>query len=295
MGWLYKTTNKSMGFALAVSASLAVFLMHATGSRASVIDRPFMRASSVVIVYAATDFEENGGTGPVVVDFTLLDNVASGQEADDIIGVDGVTVVFDNPNSYTPITDGTDANEVLLIENQTSGGILSNVAGFNILDENDTLTKFGLDSNTDVDMQSFFRISRFFVASNAAFDIYAHADTLLTSGDFTSMSLADIRYFLFMQPTIGGANGWGSAAQNPSVGGLGSIPAVNDLGDMSGGPTKVFDGGRRTARIPGSITQQAVAFVPVYFLDTVEPGNRYDFSLGTGTIGANVTYTIYTP
>lgn len=53
-------------------------------------------------------------------------------------------------------------------------------------------------------------------------------------------------------------------AQNPSVGGTGIDTSLNDLGDISVGPVKMFDGGRRTAR-------------------------------NAGTIGADVTFTVYTP
>ncbi|MBL4855280.1 MAG: hypothetical protein JKY25_13730 [Robiginitomaculum sp.] len=252
------------------------------------LDRPFFRSNAIVIVFGGSDFLENGGVSLVATDFYLLDNIASGQAAPDIIGVDGVTVEFFG-GANTPTSDGTArTNELLRIEGQTSGGVLTNVADFNVLDANDSLTAFGVDNNTDLDMASSFRVSQFYVTANTAFDVFAHASNLTTTNDFTSLGYADIGYFLFSQTT-------GSAAQNPAIGGQGRMTAINDLGDMSSGPTKVFDGGRRTARVPGTILQQAFSFIPIYFISNGDPGNTYDLSAGIGTIGATVTYTIYTP
>ena len=267
----------------------------AFAASAGVLDRPFFRANAIVIVFGASDFKENGGVGPVVVDFHLLDNAASGTAAPDIIGADGVTVEYFG-SGYDPTSDGTErTNELLRIENQLSGGVLTNVADFNTLGANDTLTEFGLGSATDLDMSTFYRFTRFFVTSNTSFDIYAQATNLETTGDFTSLGYSDMRYILFTQTAGGGVNGWGSAAQNPAIGGLGRIIAINDLGDMSAGPTKVFDGGQRTARIRGTLMQQAISFVPIYYIVNGDPGNTYDLSAGTGTIGASITYTVYTP
>jgi len=73
---------------------------------------------------------------------------------------------------------------------------------------------------------------------------------------------------------------------------------LDDLSDLSAGPTKIFDGGRRTARTRGSLLEQAVSFNIRYALSLTADAsdkNSYDFSMGTGTIGADVTYTIYTP
>ena len=285
---LWKYTALAIGLGLSINMSL-------NSSFAATLDRPFFRAGAIVIVFGGSDFIENGGTGPVASDFYLLDNVPSGQAASDIIAADGVTLEYFGA-ANTPTSDGTaHSNELIRIEGQPNGGILTNVADFNVLDANDSLTEFGIDDNTDLDMSSYYRISRFFVTSNSAFDIYAEASNLTATNDFTTLGYSDFHYILFTQTTGGGANGWGSAAQNPAIGGQGRIGAINDLGDMSGGPTKVFDGGRRTARARGTIKEQAVSFIPIYYIYNGDPGNAYDLSMGTGTIGATVTYTIYTP
>ncbi|MCF6221989.1 MAG: hypothetical protein L3J65_12835 [Robiginitomaculum sp.] len=282
---IYANTFKVLAVAVGVSLSLNLIQQSAL---AATLDRPFFRASAIVIVFGGSDFIENGGTGPVASDFYLLDNIPSGQAGADIIGADGVTLEYFG-SANTPISDGTArTNELLRIEGQPSGGALTNVADFNILDANDSLTEFGIDDNTDLDMSTFYRFSRFYVTSNAAFDMYAQATNLTATQDFTALGYSDFRYILFSQTT-------GSAAQNPAIGGLGRINAINDLGDISAGPTKIFDGGRRTARTRGTIQQQAVSFIPVYYIFNGDPGNAYDLSMGTGTIGATVTYTIYTP
>jgi len=95
-----------------------------------------------------------------------------------------------------------------------------------------------------------------------------------------------------------GVGRWGNAAQNPAIGGSGLDNSLDDLSDLSAGPTKIFDGGRRTARIRGSLLEQAVSFNIRYALSLTADSsdeNSYDFSMGAGTIGADVTYTIYTP
>jgi len=288
-----------MGLGNLKNRLLITVLMGAGGAamlaNASVLDRPFLRANAIVIVFGASDFKENGGVGPVVVDFHVLDQAASGAATPDLIGADGVTTEYSG-SGFTATSNGSDrTNELLRIEGQLSGGTLTNLADFNTLGANDSLTEFGLGDATDIDMTTYYRFTRFFVTSNTAFDIYAQASNLETTGDFTSLGYSDMRYILFTQTTGGGANGWGSAAQNPSIGGLGRITAINDLGDISGGPTKVFDGGRRTARTRGTIMEQAISFVPIYYIVNGEPGDVYDLSAGIGTIGASITYTVYTP
>lgn len=282
---IHKMTFKVLALAVGISLSFNLAQQAAHGST---LDRPFFRAASIVIVFGGSDFIENSGVGPVASDFYLLDNTTPGQIGSDLISADGVTLEYFGA-ANTPTSDGTaHTNELLRIEGQTSGGALTNVADFNILDANDSLTEFGIRDITDLDVSTYYRISRFYVTSNSAFDIYAHASNLTATQDFTALDYSDFNYILFSQTT-------GSAAQNPATGGLGTIGAINDLGDMSASPTKVFDGGRRTARARGTIQQQAVSFIPIYYIYNGDPGNAYDLSMGTGTIGATVTYTIYTP
>ena len=283
----------------AMMLAAACFAMPAS---ADVVDRPYFKASSIVIVFGADDFEENGGVAPVVYDFYLLDNVASGTIGNDIIGVDGRTINY-NTARYNPIQDGSGSGWEFQINNATFGGAFISAGPHQTLDANDAYTAFGLDGTTDIDLLGGGgRASRFYVASNAAFDVYGQASNFQATGDFAGLDYTNIRYRLRYQVSGGGgANRWGQRAQDPSVGGsgvvLGQTPGpLFTLDDMAAGPTKVFDGGRRTARINGSIMQQAVSFQSRYNLRGAGiTGNNYDFSMGTGAVSAEITYTIYTP
>ena len=269
-------------------------------ANAGVQDRPFFRAQSVVIVFGADDFSENGGQAPVVFDFNMLDNQPSGAVAPDLIAIDGRTVNY-NSQQYNPISDGLGSGWEFQINNETFGGDFISSAPHQTLDANDAYTAFGMDGNTDMDLLgNGSRSSRFYVASNAAFDIYGEASGLTATGDFSALDYSNIRYRLNIDVAGGGgANRWGDNAQDPGVGGSGIViggGGLWTLDDLAGGPVKVFDGGRRTAATPGSIMQQAVSFRSRYNLRQAGiNGNTYDFSLGAGTLGAEVTYTIYTP
>ena len=58
LGYVRKVT-----FGLLLGSALGV-----VPAQASVNDRPFFRADSIVIVFGASDFEEEGGVAPVVYD-----------------------------------------------------------------------------------------------------------------------------------------------------------------------------------------------------------------------------------
>ncbi|NNC38779.1 MAG: hypothetical protein EX271_02095 [Acidimicrobiales bacterium] len=263
---------------------------------AATLDRPFFRAQSIVIVIGANDFSENGGVAPVAVDFNLLDNVAPATPAEDIIGIDGATVNF-NSGQYNASSDGSGGGFEFNILNPTSGGVFNSAGPHQTLDENDSYTAFGLDDTTDIELVGGGRSSRFLVASNAPFDIYAQATDLVATGDFSTLDYSNIRYRFRMQVTGGsGVWRWGQRAQSPANGGGGIVGGINRLSNISAGPTKVFDGGRKTARIRGTLLQHAVGFQSRYNLRGAGGIiNNYDFSMGTGELGATVTYTVYTP
>ena len=271
---------------------LAVLLSSAS---ASVIDRPFLRMGAVVIVWSASDFFEEDFEAPLVHDFVLLDNVTPGSEGADIIEGDGVPVNF----PFIPTSNGEEAGWPFQITGQTFGGVYNNNPSFQLLDAADSYTAFDVNNNTDIDLLGAnTRFGFFFVTSNTAFDIYAQANNLSATGDFTGLGYENITFNLLhfspTSPTIGGLS------QDPSVGGAGVVIGANGqnstLDDLTATPTKVFDGGRRTARSRGSIAQQAVGFAPVYQLRGAPiNGNNYDLSLGVGKLGAEVIYTIYAP
>lgn len=268
---------------------------------ANAIDRPFFRANSLVIVFGADDFEENGGEAPIVFDFVTLDNLGAGVEGNDLIAADGRSINY-NTQRYNPIQSGESSGWEYQVNNATFGGAFSSSAPHQTLDANDSYTAFGLDDTTDIDLLGGgARASRFFVASNTAFDIYGQADNFAATGDFAGLDYENIRYRLRYQVRGGsGLNRWGQSAQDPAVGGSGVVIGQNGplftLDDLNGTAVKVFDGGRRTARAPGSIMQHAVGFQSRYNLrGSGITGNNYDFSMGVGSVSAEITYTIYTP
>jgi len=286
---------------LGVTALTLAGLASAVPAQASVVDRPYFKASSIVIVFGADDFEENGGVAPVVYDFYLLDNLGSGVAGNDIIGVDGRTINY-NTGRYNPIQSGDGSGWEFQVNDATFGGTFNSSAPHQTLDANDSYTAFGLDDDTDIDLLGGGqRASRFFVASNTAFDVYGQASDFKATGDFAGLDYSNIRYRLRYQVTGGGgANRWGQRAQDPAIGGSGVVLGQNGtlwtLDDLAAGPTKVFDGGQRTARTNGSIMQQAIGFQSRYNLRGAGiTGNNYDFSMGVGAVSAEITYTIYTP
>lgn len=287
---------------MALGASLSGVFCASIGmtATASAIDKPFLRAQSIVIMIGANDFSNNGGQAPVAVDFNLLDNIPSGTAAPDIIGVNGVTTNF-NTGRFNATENGTGSGYEFEIIGQTSGGAFTSAGPHQTLDQNDSYSAFDVNSNSDVDLNVGNRASRFLVVSNTQFDIYAQATDLVNTGAFSTLGYANIGYRLRVQTTGGGTTPWrwGQSAQNPSTGGSGIVGSINDLGDMSAGFTKVFDGGRRTARARGSLLQQAVGFQSRYRIRaagaTVADLRDYDLSMGVGELGATVTYTVYTP
>jgi len=297
MDWVIQTKLKATG----ALAALGFCAVSASMASASVIDRPFFRAHAVVIVFGASDFSEDGGEAPVVFDFHLLDDATSDMAAPDIIGLDGRTINF-NTGQYNAISSGEGSGWEFQINDATFGGGFNSAGPHQTLDENDSYNAFGLDEDTDIDLLGGgARASRFYVTSNVAFDIYGEATGLTTTGDFSSLDYSNIRYRLqYNVSGGGGVNRWGDDAQDPAVGGsgvtYGAGPGTQTLNGLAGGPIKVFDGGRRTARQSGSIMTQAVGFRSRYnLLGAGINGNNYDFSQGTGSIAADVTYTIYTP
>ncbi|WP_017930503.1 hypothetical protein [Robiginitomaculum antarcticum] len=291
---------------LAMAASAAT-LMTASTAYASVIDRPFFKVLGVVVVWGADDFAADATDGPVVSDFVLLTE-GSGNAGKDLIGGTAADTFAVVTGDLDPV-DGTTA---------TGGGTIDPITGSTIgdtnsdglLDAGDTLTAFGIDNTLDIDgALSNVHKGSFYVASNAAFDIYASSSNVVATGDFAgttdalgvttgNMTASNIKFSLGVATADSSSlSGVGDKAQDPSTGGTGIVTAINSLDDMASA-TKVFDGGRRTAASRGSIAQQSVRFDAQYSLiDPNAPGadKGYDLSMGSGTLQADVTYTVYVP
>ncbi|GGX59103.1 hypothetical protein GCM10011309_05810 [Litorimonas cladophorae] len=286
---------------IALAGGVAASLMAGT-AYASVIDRPFFQVLGVVVVWGADDAAT---AAPVVSDFVLL-TPASGSAGADLIGGQNVNTVI--TGSLTPVdgtgpaASGTATNPVT---GATSGGALTDAAGVGagILDASDSLSAFGIDGSTDVSGLTSSHTSSFFVASNAAFDINAVAGGLAKTGDFaadTDIGLEDISLKMSFDTTgvantVGGLT-YGANSQDPGafVGGVETATGTDLSVVAAAGATglKVFDGTQRTAATPGSLADQSVRFDNVYDFGGA---SGYDLSMGSGTISAQVTYTIFVP
>jgi len=285
---------------LALAGGVVASLLAGT-AYASVIDRPFFQVLGVVVVWGGTDFDDNGGTSPVVSDFVLL-TPASGSAGADLIAGDVFSVVTGSLDPISGSSTGVDGAAVIdPITGETSGGAFTDggtTAG--VLDAGDTLAAFGLDANTDIAGGLVAsHNSSFYVASNAAFDIFAQTTNVVATGDFNTNGLDETNIGFNMGVTVSGDDGlaFGANAQDPSTGGNGIEAAIDSLDDLNT-QTKVFDGGQRTAASVGNLAAQSVRFDSVYTLDsdTAAAGVQgYDLSQGVGTLSADVTYTVFVP
>jgi len=284
---------------LAIAGGLAGLLLSGTAF-ASVIDRPFFKVTGAVVVWGATNFDETAGVAPVVSDFVLL-TPASGTAGADLISTDVYTVVTGSLDPISNVGDtSSGASSVTPVVGQTSGGIFTDNGSTGILDAADALTAFGVDAtNTDVgDGLVGAHKSSFYVASNAAFDIFAQTSNVIATGDFSTASMDESNISFEMDIVVAGNDGlaFGANAQDPS-GASGVVASIDSLDDLST-QAKVFDGGQRTAASRGSLAEQSVKFDLTYELDsdTATAGIQdYDLSLGVGTLQADVTYTIFVP
>ncbi len=272
---------------LVLATSIAAGALAATQSaQASIIDHPFFRVLGVVIVWGT---DTATGTQPIASDFVLM-NSGTGAAGNDIIAADGRAVITGTLNGAPAA--GSDGSLMGVI-NQTSGGVFADNGTTGFLDAADTLSAFGLDATTDVQLDTNGVKHSFYVASNTAFDIYAQASNLNATGDFSTLGLANIDYSLSITTSGNDGLAFGGNAQDPSTGGTGVVAAVNKLSLMSAA-TKVFDGGRKTAASVGAIAGQSVRFDATYKLNDGS-GGSYDLSMGAGLIEADVTYTVYVP
>ncbi|MEP3895094.1 MAG: hypothetical protein ABJN22_05665 [Litorimonas sp.] len=288
---------------LALVGGMTASLMAGT-AYASVIDRPFFQVLGVVVVYGA-DGNTATSNAPVVSDFVLLTTGSNNAGADLIGGTaqDTFTVLT---GSLSPIVAGEAGSATFtdpITGAVTATGFADDGTTAGVLDAGDSLSAFEIDGSTDVDGLVNQHRSSFYVASNAAFDIYATADNLSGTGDFdpsvpaNNIGYEDISLSMEVKlsPDAGDTDTfWGSNNQSP-----GAVEAAFAAGegldalraDLVNG-VKVFDGTARTAASPGSLTDQSVRFDNTY---SFGDGTGYDLSMGAGSLTADVTYTIFVP
>jgi len=295
-------TIKKLGVTTAIIAGLL-----STTAFASVIDRPFFQSIGVVIVWGDTAFSEDPGFAPIVSDFVLL-TPASGTAGADLIDTDVYAVATGTLDPISGAGTAVDRNGTIdPLTGETSGGNFTDNGTSGLLDASDTLAAFGIDAATDTTggLAASHHTS-FYVASNAVFDIFAQSTNVVATGDFLTDGVDDSNISFDLSITDSGTDNlqfststltFGANAQNPSTGGTGVNPAINSLDDIST-QSKVFDGGVRTAASLGTIVDQSVRFDSVYEFDaepTTAGVQDYDFSMGIGTLQADVTYTIFVP
>ena len=288
---------------LALVGGMTASLMAGT-AYASVIDRPFFQVLGVVVVWGA-DGNSATANAPVVSDFVLLTS-ATETAGVDLIGGTAADTFTVLTGSLSPILAGEAGSDTVIdpVTGRTSGAAgVTETAGSGtagILDANDTLAAFGIDGNTDLDGLVNQHKSSFYVASNAAFDIYARASNLNATGDFNgTVGLNDIQLSMDLQAPNGtgitdGTIEFGEHSQVPGtfVNGVDTGTGLDSLTAGTNG-LKVFDGTIRTAASVGTLAEQSVRFDNTYTFG--DGTNGYDLSLGAGTVSADVTYTIFVP
>ncbi len=290
-----RASYSAAGLLVAVIAAEALYSSSAFATPIG----PFFKLQSTVIIIGATEGESKGGVTPVVLDFNLLTPTSSSLTSPDNISLDRYVL---NANSgFNARYDFLAGTTRLIVDNETARedfGILGS-SDIYYLEASDTLSAFSPDNAADINARDSHNASRFLVVSNARFDIYSQASNLTRTGDFAVLDYENISYRALIKTSGGSGTGrWGDAAQNPAVGGGGIDDTIDDLSDMTVGPMQLFEGGRRTAKTTGSLLDQAVSFNIHYALSDVADASTargHDFSIGTGTLGADVTYTIYTP
>jgi hypothetical protein len=261
-------------------------------AHAAVSDVADFQALPMVVVWGADNFAENSPTpNPVASDFLLLTG-PSGSVAPDLIA--GNVVPF-LTGTLTPSSNGTSlVSSLFNVVNPSAlpagGGVLTDNSPGGSLNAGDSMTKFGVNTNTRITVDPVLRRS-FYVASNAPFNIYAQSGTPTATGEavgYENFVLINLTMSMTQSGSDGGLS-YGSKAQSPTTGGSGFAAFPVSLNSLSA-PTKIYGAGRRTANISGSIVEQSVRFNAQY-----EVVGAYGLEFGVASLSIPVTYNIYIP
>ena len=195
-------------------------------------------------------------------------------------------------NTLDRIGPGPGDDEGMMLEVISGSGVYTIVDdGDGYLDASDTMGVFSLDSSTDIRLASGARAysHSFYVTSRRTrFSLRAMAQVQNASGDFTNtIGLGDIK----LVPSVsrrGNDGGWDYGAR-ANAGNITIVNGVEDLGDLSSGPTQIMDFGRSSGiRIrDGDINEQVIR------LDFRYEMPEYDLSMGTGELDIDVDFTFY--
>jgi len=170
-----------------------------------------------------------------------------------------------------------------------SQSVIDNGDGY--LDASDALSRFSLNSNTDIQLDGTGRqySHSFFVTSrNTRFSLRARTSRVEASGDFRdTIGLEDIRLRSSIQ-TSGNDDGFRfgnlATASNITV-----INSVDDLGDLTGSSRQIIDFGRRRGirQSNGDIGPQTLR------LDFLYSMPDYDLSLGVGALDVDIVFDFH--
>ncbi len=168
-----------------------------------------------------------------------------------------------------------------------------------MLDANDSYTAFGIDNSTTIDLLGTqVRFAWFFVASNTAFDIYADASNLVTSGDITELEIIILATnSLNVRPhrhPLDSDHNWLQLAGTGLS--LEIMPMVlHWMIFQPGKPKSMMAAVERPVCLALSRSKRRALRVFFRLRGSPITGANYDFSMGTGILSADVTYTVFAP
>lgn len=171
----------------------------------------------------------------------------------------------------------------------TSGSFTDDGDGF--LDAGDAMSAFTLSSATDIALSGPGReySHSFFISSrNTRFSMRALARIANSSGDFANtIQLGDIK--LTPQITRRGQDGSFDFGARANAGNITILNGIDDLGDLSSGPTQIMDFGRQSGiRVRnGDIDEQSIRLDMLYTMP------NYDLSMGVGSLNIELEFDFY--
>ena len=200
------------------------------------------------------------------------------------------------------VTPGPTQGTMIGIVNQTSGGVLTD-NGNGYLDAADSLTAFGLQASTDVQLSGTTIQHSFYVASDEEFDIYARITVTRVGAFGTNVNLQDIGYQIAARAS--GTDGSFSYGGNSTIGnstsdGFVPVAGITNLSQILTTPVRVAQfikingNDSKGAKTNKDNNPQPIAtqFIRVTASYTPPP---YDLSQGDGTLDLRIEYLIYKP
>jgi len=265
-------------------ALLALGIVSAPSASASFLDTDFWcRTYGCVVVHDSNTYD-------IYDNWQFASNsccVPFGSEMIDFYVRAGTPVVTGTRDLIGP---GPGDGEGMMVEVVDGSGVFNIVDdGDGFLDASDSLGVFSLNSATDLRLagsaqqysHSFYISSR-----NTRFSLRAFAQVANATGDFQdTIGLGDIK----LTPSLslrGNDGGW-NFGRRTNPGNVTIVSGINDLGDLTGGPTQIMDFDRDIRQRNGDINEQVIR------LDFLYEMPEYDLSLGTGSLDIDVEFAFH--